>query len=76
MTRKLNSSDSNESYDSYLLHTFPIPSTFTPPNKTLNVCVCEFHISCTYMVQTIEWKYISLCLISDNALITYLHIFL
>ena len=40
------------SYDSYLLHTFQIPSTFPPrpkdftsPNKTLQVCMCIYGIN-------------------------------
>ena len=52
---------------------------FTTPNGSLMsvcfVCVCRFGISFTYMIEGIETKLISVCLINDYSLIADLHIF-
>ena len=39
------------------------------------LCVCRFGISFTYMIEDIESKLISVCLINDYSLIANLHIF-
>ena len=39
------------------------------------VCVCRFGISFTYVIEGIESKLISVCLINDYLLIANLHIF-
>ena len=51
----------------------------TTPNETLLsvcwVCVCRFGISFTYVIEVIESKLISVCLINDYSLSAHIHIF-
>ena len=59
---------------------FPLKlQNFTSPNESLMsvcyVCVCRFGISFTYMIESIDLKLISVCLINDYSLIAQLHIF-
>ena len=82
---KIDSSDSNVIiwfiFTPYLPNPFYLPllsqRTLHPQTKHLTcvLCVCRFDITCIYIVWTVERKYISLCLNSDQSLITYLHIF-
>ena len=70
-----------------MIHIYSIPSQSLLPSplklKTLHpqmkhlMCACADFTSLAYkcMVYTIEWKNISLSLICDYSLITYLHIF-
>ena len=61
--------------------TFPTPSTF--PSKATELynpkcilrSVCRFCVSFTYVVESIESKLNSVCLINDHSLIADLHIF-
>ena len=46
---------------------------FTTPNEC--VCVWRFGVSFTYMIESIDSKLISVCLINDYSLIADLHIF-
>ena len=39
------------------------------------LCVCRFGISFIYVINSIDSKLISVCLITDYSLIAYLHIF-
>ena len=52
---------------------------FTTPNEPLMsaccVCVCRFGISFTYVIEGIDSKVISVCLINDYLLIADLHTF-
>ena len=50
---------------------------FTTPNKPKWVCVCvwRFGVSFTYVIESIDSKLISVCLIKDYSLIAALHIF-
>ena len=40
-----------------------------------HLCVCRFGISFTYVIESIDFKLISVCLINDYSLIADLHIF-
>ena len=49
---------------------------FSHPQKICtHIHINRFSFSLTYIVGNIEWKFLSLCISSDNSLITYLYIF-
>jgi hypothetical protein len=49
---------------------------FTTPNQSLmSVYVCIFGISLSYVIESIDSKLISVCLINDYSLFAVLHIF-
>ena len=58
---------------SILKSTFPL--NLSPYEPLMSVCVCRFGISFTYVIENINSKLISVCLINDNLLIADLHIF-
>ena len=64
----------------HLIHPYSTPETLLPKPqvyispKIFTHTLSEFHLSHTYIVWNIDWKFLPLCLSSDH--ITYLHIFL